>query len=103
MVLFAAGIILAGNSPALTASTATITRYYQNHHAGIMASELLINLASVLLLWFLGALHASLRQRDEHGLLAPVVLVSGAATVALGMISDLAGTVAGLLAAQHSL
>ncbi|MGD0067077.1 MAG: hypothetical protein ABSB76_27005 [Streptosporangiaceae bacterium] len=62
-------------------------------------SELLINLASVVLLWFLGGLHANLRQRDEHGVLAPVVLASGAATVALGMMSDLAGTVAGLLAA----
>lgn len=54
MVLFAAGIILAGNSPALSASTAKITQYYQNYHAGILVSELLINLASVVLLWFLG-------------------------------------------------
>jgi hypothetical protein len=103
VVLFAAGIILSGNSPALNASTAKITQYYQNHHAVILVSELLINLASVVLLWFLGGLYANLRQRDEHGFLAPVVLASGAATVALGMMSDLAGTVAGLLAAQHSL
>jgi hypothetical protein len=103
VVMFAAGIVLSGNSPALNASTAKITQYYQDHHAGILVSELLINLASVVLLWFLGGLHAILRQRDEHGLLAPVVLASGAATVALGMVSDLAGTVAGLLAAQHSL
>jgi hypothetical protein len=103
VVLFAAGIILAGNSPALNASAAKITQYYQNHHAAILVSELLINLASVVLLWFLGGLHANLRQRDEHGFLAPVVLASGAATVTLGMMSDLAGTVAGLLAAQHSL
>ena len=91
------------NSPTLNASTVKITQYYQNHHAGILVSELLINLASVVLLWFLGGLHANLRQRDEHGFLAPVVLGSGAATVALGMVSDLAGTVAGLLAGQHSL
>jgi hypothetical protein len=103
VVLFAVGIILSGNSPALNASTAKITQYYQNHHDAILVSELLINLASVVLLWFLGGLHANLRQRDEHGVLAPVVLASGAATVALGMMSDLAGTVAGLLAAQHSL
>jgi hypothetical protein len=103
VVLFAAGIVLSGNSPALNASTAKITQYYQNHHAGILVSELLINLASVVLLWFLGGLHAILRQRDEHGLLAPVLLTSGAATVAVGIVSDLAGTVAGLLAAQHSL
>jgi hypothetical protein len=103
VVLFAAGIVLSGNSPALDASAAKITQYYQNHHAGILLSELLINLASVVLLWFLGGLHAILRQRDERGFLAPVVLASGAATVALGMVSDLAGTVAGLLAAQHSL
>ena len=100
VVLFAAGIVLSGSSPALNASTAKITQYY---HAAILVSELLINLASVVLLWFLGGLHASLRQRDEHGFLAPVVLASGAATVALGMVGDLAGTVAGLLAAQHSL
>jgi hypothetical protein len=103
VVLFAAGIVLSGNSPALNASTATITQYYQDHQAGILLSELLINLASVVLLWFLGGLHAILRQRDEHDLLAPAVLASGVATVALGMVSDLAGTVAGLLAAQHSL
>jgi hypothetical protein len=103
VVLFVAGIALAGNSPALNASTANITQYYQNHHAGILVSELLINLASVVLLWFLGGLHAILRRRDERGFLAPVVLASGAATVALGMVSDLAGTAAGLLAAQHSL
>jgi hypothetical protein len=53
-------------------------------------------------MWFLGGLHTILRQRDEHGFLAPVVLASGAATVTVGMVSDLAGTVAGLLAAQHS-
>jgi len=100
VVLFAAGIVLSGSSPALNASTAKITQYYQNHHAGILVSELLINLASVVLLWFLGGLYAILRQRDEHGFLAPVVLASGAATVTLGMVSDLAGTVAGLLAAQ---
>lgn len=103
VVLFAAGIVLSGNSPALNASTAKITQYYLNHHAAILVSELLINLASVVLLWFLGGLHANLRQRDEPGFLAPVVLASGAATVALGMVSDLAGTVAALLAAQHSL
>jgi hypothetical protein len=103
VVLFAAGIVLSGSSPPLNASTVKITQYYQNHHAGILVAELLINLASVVLLWFLGGLHASLRRRDEHGLLAPVVLASGAATVALGMVSDLAGTVAGLLAGQHSL
>ena len=103
VALFAAGIILSGNSPALDASAAKITQYYQNHHAGIVLSELLINLASVVLLWFLGGLHAVLRQRDEHDFLAPVVLASGVATVAVGMMSDLAGTVAGLLAAQHSL
>jgi hypothetical protein len=103
VVLFAAGIVLSGNSPALNASTAKITLYYQNHHAGILLSELLINIATVVLLWFLGGLHAILRQRDEHGSLAPVVLASGAATVALGMVSDLAGTVAGLLAVQHNL
>jgi hypothetical protein len=103
VVLFAAGIVLSGSSPALNASTANITQYYQNHHAGILLSELLINLASVVLLWFLGGLDAILRQRDEHGFLAPVILASGVATVALGMVSDLAGTVAALLAAQHSL
>lgn len=102
VALFAAGIVLSGNSPALDASGAKITQYYQVHHAGILLSELLINLASVVLLWFLGGLHAILRQRDEHGFLAPVVLASGVATVALGMVSDLAGTVAALLAAQHS-
>jgi len=91
VVLFAAGIVLSGNSPALNASPAKITQYYQNHHAGILVSELLINLASVVFLWFLGGLHANLRQRDEHGFLAPVVLAAGA------------GTVAGLLAAEHSL
>jgi hypothetical protein len=63
---------------------------------GILAAGLLINLASVALLWFLGGLFAILRQRDEHGLLAPVGLGSGAATVAPGMVSDLAGTVAAL-------
>jgi hypothetical protein len=103
VVLFAAGIVLSGNSPALNASTAKITQYYQDHHAGILVSELLINLASVVLLWFLGGLHAILRQRDERGFLAPVVLASGVATVAVGIVSDLTGTVAGLLAAQHSL
>jgi hypothetical protein len=103
VVLFAAGIVVSGNSPALNASAAKITLYYQDHHAGILVSELLINLASVVLLWFLGGLHAILRQRDERGLLAPVVLAAGIATVAAGMVSDLAGTVAGLLAAQHSL
>jgi len=102
VVLFAAGIVLSGNSPALNASTTTIAQYYQDHHAGILVSELLINLASVVLLWFLGGLHAILRRRDEHDSLAPVVLASGVATVALGMVSDLAGTVAGLLAAQDS-
>jgi hypothetical protein len=103
VALFAAGIVLSGNSPALNASTAKITQYYQDHHASILVSELLINLASVVVLWFLGGLHAILRHRDEHGFLAPVVLASGAATVALGMVIDLAGTVAGLLAAQHGL
>jgi hypothetical protein len=103
VVLFAAGIVLSGNSPALNASTAKITQYYQSHHSAILVSELLINLASVVLLWFLGGLYANLRQRDEHGFLAPVVLASGAATVALGIMSDLAGTVAALLAAQHNL
>ena len=76
MVLFAAGIVLAGNSPALNASTAQITQYYQSHHAAILAGELLINLASVVLLWFVGGLYAIIRQRDEHGFLAPVVLAS---------------------------
>jgi hypothetical protein len=103
VVLFAAGIVLSGNSPALNASTAKITQYYQNHHAAILLSELLINLASVVLLWFLGGLHAVIRQRDEHGFLAPVALASGIATVSLGVASDLAGTVAALLAGQHSL
>jgi hypothetical protein len=103
VVMFAAGIVLSGNSPALNASTAKITQYYQNHHAGILVSELLINLASVVLLWFLGGLHAILRQHDERGLLASAVLASGVATVAVGMVSDLAGTVAGLLATQNGL
>jgi hypothetical protein len=102
VALFAAGIVLSGNSPALDANAAKITQYYQNHHE-ILLSELLINLASVVLLWFLGGLHAILRQYDEHGFLAPVVLASGVATVALGMVSDLAGMIAGSLAAQHSL
>lgn len=62
MVLFAAGVVLSGNSPALNASTAKITQYYQNHHAAILVSELLINLASVVLLWFLSAALVSLHQ-----------------------------------------
>jgi hypothetical protein len=105
VVLFVAGIVLTsvGNSPSLNASAATITQYYQIHHAGILAGELLINLASVVLLWFLGGLFAIIRQRDEHGFLAPVILGSGVAAVALGIVSDIAGTVAGLLAAQHDL
>ena len=105
VVLFVAGIVLSGvsSSPSLNASAAKITQYYQGQHAGILVAELLINLASVALLWFLGGLVAILRQRDEHGFLAPVVLGSGAVTVALGMVSDLAGTVAALLAAQHRL
>jgi len=56
-----------------------------------------------VLLWFGGGLYAIIRQRDEHGFLAPVVLGSGVAAVALGIVSDIAGTVAGLLAAQHQL
>jgi hypothetical protein len=105
VVLFVAGIVLTsvGNSPSLNASAVTITQYYQIHHAGILAGELLINLASVVLLWFLGGLFAIIRQRDEHGFLAPVVLGSGVAAVALGIVSDIAGTVASLLAAQHYL
>jgi hypothetical protein len=105
VVLFVAGIALSGvaSSPALNGSAARITQYYQGHHAGILVSELLINLGSVALLWFLGGLFAILRQRDEHGFLAPVVLGSGVAAVILGMMSDLAGTVASLLAAQHHL
>jgi hypothetical protein len=102
VALFAAGIVLSGNSPALNASTAKITQYYQDHQAAILVSELLINLASVVLLWFVSGLYAILRQRDEGGLLAPAILASGVATVAAGMVTDLAGTVAGLLAAQHS-
>lgn len=79
VVLFVAGIVLSGvsSSPSLNASAAKITQYYQSHHAGILVAEPLINLASVALLWFLGGLFAILRQRDEHGFLAPVVLGSG--------------------------
>jgi hypothetical protein len=105
VMLFVAGIILSsvGNSPSLDASAAKITQYYQGHHAAILVGELLINLAAVALLRFLGGLVAIIRQRDEHGFLAPVVLASGAATVVLGIVSDIAGTVAALLAAQHRL
>jgi hypothetical protein len=93
----------ASRQSARTALDATITRYYQSHHAGVLAGELLINLASVVLLWFVGGLFAIIRQRDEHGFLAPVVLGSAVVAVALGIVSDIAGTVAGLLAAQHQL
>jgi hypothetical protein len=103
VALFVAGIVLSGSSPDLNASTAQITLYYQNHHGGIVAGESAITLASAVFLWFLGGLYVLIRQRDEHGLLAPVVLASGVATVALGMVGDVAGTVAGLLAGEHSL
>jgi hypothetical protein len=103
VALFVAGIVLSGSSPDLHASAATITLYFQNHHGGILAGELAINLASVVFLWFLGGLYAIVRQHDERGLLAPVVLASGVATVALGMVGDVAGTLAGLLAGEHGL
>lgn len=48
VVLFVAGVVLSGvaSSPSLNGSAAKITRYYQGHHAGILVSELLINLAA---------------------------------------------------------
>jgi hypothetical protein len=106
VVLFIAGIILSGNSPALNASTAKITTYYQNHHAQILLAELLISVASVLVLGFLAGLYADIREHSEHSehsLLAPLILASGIATAALGMVSDLAGTLAALLATHHNL
>jgi hypothetical protein len=103
VALFVAGIVLSGSSPDLNASAETITQYYQGHHGGILAGEFVINLASVVFLWFLGGLCAMTRKRDEDGLLAAAILASGVATVALGMMSDVAGTIAALLAAQHNL
>jgi hypothetical protein len=90
-------------SPSLNGSAAKITQSYQGHHAAILMSGLLINLASIALLWFLGGLFTIIRQRGEHGFLAPVVLGSGVVAVVLGIVSDIAGTVAALLAAQHRL
>jgi len=88
VVLFVAGIIPGGSQPDLNASAASITQYYQDHHEGVLWSHLLITLASVAILWFVGGLSAVLSRRDPGGLLAPVVLGAGAVTGGVGGVDQ---------------
>src|SRR5437867_2396139 len=98
-VLFLSGFALFGKPPSPDERTATIAAYLADHRSAILAGDLLIALATVVFLWFLGALRGYLSESGEDRLSTAAVLggavgaviVAGGAALQAGLVLNSAG------------
>ena len=83
--LFVLGFLVGGNPPDLTASKERWTLWFAANHRRELAAAILIGVALVAFVWFLGSVWAALRGAGETRL-AAVALGSGLAAVGLGYV-----------------
>jgi len=98
-VLLAAGILVVPAMRGGEVSTPAIGRYFVENAMRVRISALLISLAAVAFLWFVGHLRHVL-QRAEGGseAFSPVVFASGVALSTVAIVAALPGAVLGFLA-----
>lgn len=99
VVLLVASAFMVPAAPHIDASTAKITTYVNDHHNALLASQVLLALSVLSFLWFVGHLRHVL-DRAEGGTeaLSPLVLVSGAALAAGGILSAMPMTLLAFMA-----
>jgi hypothetical protein len=87
VALFLAGILAPGEEPPnLHDPNTTVVAFFMKHHHALLASSILLSLAYVAFLWFLGSLGAALRLRGEPRL-AAVAFGGGVSASALAYLA----------------
>ena len=85
------GAFLAGAPPAASDSAAKITKYFQDHHGAIEASQVLNGIGVIALLWWFGSLWRMMsRAEDERPRMA---IVAGLALAFAGGLALLSGAI----------
>ena len=99
VVLLVGGVCMVPMSPHIDASTAKITTWVNDHRNAILASQVVSALAVLSFLWFVGHLRHVL-DRAEGGAeaMSAIVLVSGAALAAAGMLVTMPMTLLAFMA-----
>ena len=92
VVLFVVGSALYDRVPDISASDAAIAAYYTDsgNQLTLQVAYLVLTLAAVLFVWFVGTLSALVRRaEDQDGVLSRVILVSGGAYVTLTLVGTI--------------
>lgn len=92
-ILFVIGGAFYDRVPSIDASDEAIVAYYtdSDNQLALQIASLVLTLAAVLFIWFVGALAARLRSAEgESSWLSRIVVVSGAASVAVMVVGFLA-------------
>jgi hypothetical protein len=93
-VLFVVGSVLYDQTPSIGESDEAIVAYYtsSDNQLTLQIAYLVLTLAAVLFLWYVGVLSARLRDAEgKSGWLSRIVLVSGAASVTVMIVGFLVG------------
>jgi hypothetical protein len=85
VAMFVLGFLVGGNPPDLTASKERWTLWFAANHRRELAAAILIGVALVAFVWFLGSLWSALRGAGQPRL-AAVALASGLAAAGLGYV-----------------
>jgi hypothetical protein len=94
VVFFIAGFIVYGDAPKVNASAIDIASFFDGDRSRVLSGLVVIGIAFLLLLWFLGALANAMREAGE-GRLALTVIGMGATFVSIQAVT---GAIAGSLA-----
>jgi len=95
-VLAVVALVLPGKPPKADDSITKLGNYFADHHSDILTANLLLGVAAVLFLWFLGSLRSYLRAAEGgEGRLSAAAFGGGVAGIALllagaGLLSGIA-------------
>jgi Domain of unknown function (DUF4386) len=101
-LVFAVGFVLVGNGPSVTASGATVVRYYLTHKTSAIAAVFAIAFASVALVLFASLLRRFLARTNDSGVLSSAI-TAGSAVYATGVLFMATVTIGLMDAAKHSM
>jgi hypothetical protein len=95
-VLAVVALLIPGTPPKADDSTTKLGNYFSDHHSDLLTANLLLGLAAVMFLWFLGSLRSYLRAAEGgEGRLSAAAFGGGVAGIALllagaGLLSGIA-------------
>ena len=94
-VLAVVALVLPGTPPKADDSTDKIASFFVDHHSDVLTANLLLGLAGVMFLWFLGSLRSYLRAAEGgEGRLSAAAFGGGVTGIALLLVG--AGLLSGI-------